>query len=215
MNPARLRLMALRDQTDAVGQDMAIERHRYDALRDAEAPRAVSAFNLFQTPEPIAESLVKRSRSLVDAFEGKRLLEPSAGLGRIYRAFRAITDAPVTLVENAPQCAAELYRQTAHDDAATLVQADFLSCDASRLGGLFDVVVMNPPFKNGADIRHVRHALTLARPGGAIVALCYAGPRQRAAFENRDGWTWELLPAGSFKAEGTMADVAMIWKRVE
>ena len=209
MNPARLRLLALRDQNDAVGQDMAIERHRFDALRDAEAPRAVSAHQLFQTPEPIAARLV----SLCGDLTGRRILEPSAGLGRIYRALRARTDAPVTLVELSPQCMAELYRQTAHDDAVTLVQGDFLGCDADRLGGLFDVVVMNPPFERGVDIRHLFHSVSLLRPGGVVVGLCYAGTKQRKAFEHADDWTWELLPPGSFRQEGTTADVALVTHR--
>lgn len=64
-----------------------------------------------------------------------------------------------------------------------------------------------------ADIRHIRHALTLLRPGGRIVALCYAGPRQRAAFENRNQWTLTDLEPGSFRSEGTDAAVAMITRR--
>lgn len=204
-SPGRLRLLALRDQCEAVGKTMAVERHRFDALREAEAPRAVSAFNLFQTPEPIAARMV----SACGPLDGRRILEPSAGLGRLYRAIRAKTDAHVTLIEIAPQCAAELYRQTQYDEQAKLIQADFLACSAERLG-LFDVIVMNPPFKNGIDIRHIRRAFELLAPGGRLVSLCYAGTKQRREFEGREGMTWELLPPGSFKAEGTGAEVAMV-----
>ena len=52
--------------------------------------------------------------------------------------------------------------------------------------------------------------MTLLKPGGRIVALCYAGPRQRAAIENRNGWTWTDLDPGAFRSEGTGAAVAMI-----
>ena len=207
----RLRLMALRDQTDAHAQDMARQRERFTALAGREATRAVSAFQLFQTPEAIADMMVREAFIM----DGMRILEPSAGLGRIYRAIRHRTDTHVTLVEIAPQCAAELYRETQADQQCSLVQDDFLRCDAERLGGLFDVIVMNPPFKNATDMKHIRHAMTFLKPGARIVALCYAGPRQRAAYQNRNGWTWTQLEPGAFKSEGTGAGVAMITRIME
>ena len=66
-SPGRLRLLALRDQCEAVGKTMAVERHRFDALREAEAPRAVSAFNLFQTPEVIAARMVSAAAGCAEA----------------------------------------------------------------------------------------------------------------------------------------------------
>ena len=207
----RLRLMALRDQTDAHAQDMARQRERFTALAGREATRAVSAFQLFQTPEAIADMMVREAFIM----DGMRILEPSAGLGRIYRAIRHRTDTHVTLVEIAPQCSAELYRETQADQQCSLVQDDFLRCDAERLGGLFDVIVMNPPFKNATDMKHIRHAMTFLKPGARIVALCYAGPRQRAAYQNRNGWTWTQLEPGAFKSEGTGAGVAMITRIME
>lgn len=207
----RLRLMALRDQADAHAQDMARQRERFTSLAAREAVRAVSAFNLFQTPEAIADMMV-REAFIID---GMRILEPSAGLGRLYRAIRHRTDTHVTLVEIAPQCAAELYRETQADQQCSLIQDDFLQCDAERLGGLFDIIVMNPPFKNGIDRLHIGHALTLLKPQGKIVSLCYAGPRQRAEYQDRNGWTWTQLDPGSFRSEGTGADVAMITKTKE
>ena len=203
--------MALRDQTDAHAQDMARQRERFTALAGREATRAVSAFQLFQTPEAIADMMVREAFIM----DGMRILEPSAGLGRIYRAIRHRTDTHVTLVEIAPQCSAELYRETQADQQCSLVQDDFLRCDAERLGGLFDVIVMNPPFKNATDMKHIRHAMTFLKPGARIVALCYAGPRQRAAYQNRNGWTWTQLEPGAFKSEGTGAGVAMITRIME
>jgi phospholipid N-methyltransferase len=204
----RLRLLALRDQTDAAGEDMARQRERFTALAGREAVRAISSFQLFQTPETIADMMA----ATANPQDGERWLEPSAGLGRLYRALRYRSAAHVTLVEQAPQCAAELYRETQGDSEATLIEGDFLQCTAERLGGLFDGILMNSPFKNATDKKHIAHALTLLKPQGRIVALCYAGPRQRAAFENRNGWTWRGLEAGAFRSEGTGAAVAMITK---
>lgn len=207
----RLRLLALRDQTDAHAADMERQRERFTALAGREATRAVSAFNLFQTPETIADMMA----AAANPQDGERWLEPSAGLGRLYRAIRYRSSAHITLVEQAPQCAAELYRETQGDSEATLIERNFLHCTLEQLGGLFDGIIMNSPFKNAADIRHITHALTMLKPSGRIVALCYAGPRQRANYENRNGWIWRDLPPGAFKSEGTGAAVAMITRRME
>lgn len=206
----RLRLLALRDQTDAHGQDMARQAERFTALAGREATRAVSAFNLFQTPETIADMMARTAAPK----DGERWLEPSAGLGRLYRAIRFRSSAHVTLVEQAPQCAAELYRETQGDSNATLLERDFLQCTAEQLG-LFDGILMNPPFKNATDKKHIRAAMSLLKPGGRIVALCYAGPRQIAEYKNRNGWTWTQLDPGSFRSEGTGASVAMITRGIE
>lgn len=204
-----LRLRHLQETTEAVGEEMDRERLRFDALRDGEPTRAVSAFNLFQTPESICDRMVRA----IGPLDGMRVLEPSAGLGRIYRAVRCLSDCGVVLVEQAPQCAAELFRETVGDDACRLIQDDFLTCTADRLGGLFDVVLMNPPFKNGTDIKHVRHALSLLKPQGRLISLCYAGTKQTKAFRNHPDWEWTDLEPGSFRAEGTGANVAMIqWR---
>jgi SAM-dependent methyltransferase len=179
-------------------------RERFERLADpSAAPRVVSSFNLFQTPEALAD----RVASLANL--AGRVLEPSAGLGRLYRAVRYRSDCPMVLVDVSPDCCRELYEATARDEAATLVQADFLTCDADRLGGLFDGVVMNPPFKMGADIKHIRHALGLLRPGGRLVSVCANGPRQRAALQPM-AVQWIDLEPDTFKSEGTKAHAAIV-----
>ena len=202
----RLRLRHLREITEARGEEMAIERARFHRLaREDSAPRVVSAFNLFQTPEPLAAELA-------GMFSGRRLgrvLEPSAGLGRLYRAVRAVDQAaPVVLVDNSPECCGELYRMTGRDPVAQLIQADFLSLDVERLG-LFDSIIMNPPFKLGTDCRHVLHAMQFLRPGGRLVSLCANGPRQRERLMLL-ATIWRELPAGTFRSEGTGVNAAVI-----
>jgi predicted RNA methylase len=108
-------------------------------------------------------------------------------------------------VENNPDCARELFRL----DFVKLIQADFLTCDSERLGGLFDQVVMNPPFKMGTDCKHIRHALTLLKPNGLLVSLCYNGVKQNEQLKPI-ATTWEVLPENSFKETGTRASVAML-----
>lgn len=200
----RLRLRHLMETTEAVGEEMAEERGRFQRLaREDSAPRVVSAFNLFQTPEPLAAKVA----ALFPSFG--RTLEPSAGLGRLYRAIRARdTGCEVVLVEQSPECCGELYRATESDPQARLIQADFLACDVDRLGR-FNSILMNPPFKMGTDCKHIRHAAGLLAPGGLLVAICAAGPRQRAQLGPIVD-SWEDLPPGSFKESYTNVAAAVV-----
>ena len=75
--------------------------------------------------------------------------------------------------------------------------------------GLFDAVLMNPPFHMRADIRHILHARKFLKPGGTIVALCMEGP-QREALLRPISSTWQPLPAHSFKEEGTKIGAVML-----
>lgn len=200
----RLRLRHLHEVTEAAAEEMAEDRPRFEALtKNDAAPRVVSAFNLFQTPEPLAA----KAAQLVGKFG--RTLEPSAGLGRLYRAIRAIdAGCEIVLVDNSPECCGELYRMTERDANARLIQFDFLDCTAERLG-LFDSIVMNPPFKMGRDIKHIKHALTLLAPGGRLVAICANGPRQNEQLRPLAD-SWEVLPAGCFKESYTNVSAAIM-----
>ena len=207
MNDSRqtglLRLKHLRDVTEAVELEMEAQRPRFVRLaREDSKPRAVTAFNLFQTPPDLAAEMVS-------GLSGKRWGEFSAGLGRIYRAMREMTGAEIVLVEQSAACCGELYRETEHDERAELIQADFLTCDVERLGGLFDVIVINPPFRLGADRRHIEHALSFLAPGGVLRSLCFNGVRQNKHLRPIAD-DWRVLPENTFKSEGTRASVAML-----
>ena len=66
---------------------------------------------------------------------------------------------------------------------------------------------MNPPFKMGADCKHISHALTFLAPGGRLVAICGAGPRRSPLREQAT--EWHELPSGSFRSEVTGADASI------
>lgn len=57
--------------------------------------------------------------------------------------------------------------------------------------------------------KHIAHALTMLAPGGRLVALCAAGPKQRARLQPIAS-EWIDLPAGSFKSEGTNVSAAIV-----
>ncbi len=209
MMRARLSLTHHSDQTAAKGEEMKRMATRFDAIRGAEPTRAVQAFNLFQTPEDIADRMVSIAFSGVEP-HAVRWLEPSAGLGRIYRSVRYRYDNDAVLVEENLDCYSELLKETRGDNRTRLVQGDFLKQTRDSLGGTFDVIVMNPPFKTGRDIKHIMHAKSMLEANGRLVSLCYAGVKQRKSFEKHPEFSWEILPEGSFRKEGTKADVAMI-----
>jgi len=205
MKPGHYRLLHLRDETEAIGEEMAAERERFDKLRDpTNKPRAISAFNLFQTPPDIADRMadILTASTAADAV----ILEPSAGLGRLYTALRKAEHAgPVVLAEQSPDCCRELYALTENDNAATLKQGDFLGMSFPVVDG----VIMNPPFKMGRDIKHIKHAFEMLKPGGVLVSLCYNGVKQNKQLKHMAD-TWEVLPAGSFKKEGTRAEIVLL-----
>jgi len=201
--PNTNRLHELRMRVTASRYEMDEMRERFDRLanraENGAAPRAVSAYQLFQTPPELAARMV----ALAGIREGARVLEPSAGLGRI---LDALQPADVTAVEMAPQCAGELFRQ--ERAGVNILQRDFLTVLPDEIGH-FDAVVMNPPFHMRSDIRHIEHALDFLKPGGVLVALCMATDhRERALRHQADHW--ELIPAGAFKAEGTQVPTFLL-----
>lgn len=166
-----------------------------DQLKKGIAVQVVNAPQLFPTPPDLARRMVE----LAGVEPGERVLEPSAGTGRI------LDQLPAGCQVVAVEINATLGGRLDATDRAVVI-GDFLVCKPDTLWGRFDVVLMNPPFAKGADIEHIQHALTFLKPGGRLVAICAGGPRQaqtlRPTVESLGG-TWEPLPAGTFKEEGT------------
>ena len=157
---------------------------------------------------------------LADIQPGQRVLEPSAGTGNLITAIlnRFMSGADcgrIVAVEINFQLAEQLrerQRKTlyATDSNYDIRCADFLSHNGEL--GQFDRIIMNPPFADAADIKHIRHAFDKLKPGGRLVAICANGPRQRdqiMALADQFG-TWEDLPADSFAESGTSVNAAMI-----
>jgi len=210
MNTGLDRLLMLRDENDAAGVRMLAEAPRFQRLalrhENGTAPKAITAFNLFQTPRIVAACMAELVKAHVRP--GARILEPSVGLGRLYEPFADMEGLRENWVgvENAIECVravrAAMQRSEIHE-------RDFLTADCGDLGGQFDAVVMNPPFKQGCDIRHIEHAAGMLAPGGLLVSLCYDGTKQNAKLRPMCD-TWERLPSGSFREEGTSADVVLL-----
>jgi len=207
------RLLTLRAENDRAGARMLEAAPRFLSLAqrhiEGTAPRAVSGFNLFQTPRPIAERMARIVAGEVGP--GARILEPSAGLGRLFEPFAELEELRNNwvMVEEARECYNAIKSAMRRADVRN---RDFLSTTPAELGGKFDAVIMNPPFKQGRDIKHVAHAFDMLKAGGVLVSLCYNGKRQNAKLKPIAA-TWEELPHGSFNSEGTGASVALLTMR--
>lgn len=196
MNPVDLtRLHAARMDNDAARFTMDEMRPRFDRLRDRHtngaAPRVVTAYQLFQTPEAVARRMVE----LADPRGGLSWLEPSAGLGRLLRPILETSPESVTACEESPEVAGELF---AEFPSVTLWQGDFLERQPVPE---FERVIMNPPFHMRADIAHILHALKFLKEGGVLVGLCMATPHREKALRGLSDH-WETLER-AFVKEGT------------
>ena len=163
-------------------------------------------FGYFPTPESIVARLIE----LAKIEPGMVVLEPSAGQGAIAREVAAITK--VDCVELLPQHA-ELLR--AGGFVREVWQNDFLQLKPSPT---YDRIVMNPPFKHQADIRHVLHALAFLKTGGLLVSVMSAAVTFRANKLTEDfrsligqrGGFIEECPEAAFKESGTMVRTVIV-----
>ncbi len=166
-------------------------------------------------PTPIA--LAKRLVEMADIKPGMRVLEPSAGTGRIVTAIlRSAPDVALYCVERDMDRAESLKSVT----SGPIESGDFLSIDPQNPQnglGYFDRVVANPPFARQQDIDHVLHAFEFLRPGGRLVSVMSAGvvfrqdQKAKAFREFITGrGSIESLPDDSFKESGTNVRAAIV-----
>ncbi|TDB45334.1 methyltransferase [Photorhabdus luminescens] len=170
-------------------------------------------FNFFPTPVKIIERMVNNA----DIQSGKRVLEPSCGDGRIVKIARAMAaDANITAIELDGK-RVELLKVDPHfiETNATLINSDFLTY---KVDMPFDVILMNPPFKNKADIKHTNHALDLLAENGRLRGILSAGVLYRSdaltvAFRERVeriGGTFTELEEKAFKESGTLVRTVLL-----
>jgi protein-L-isoaspartate O-methyltransferase len=173
-----------------------------EAMREQlkQGVQVVSAPQLFPTPPKLAARLVE----LADIGRGMTVLEPSAGTGNIMQAIMNDDKAGAVVAVEINQRLADRLRE--EYALSTVHCCDFLQF--SRGNWPVDRIVMNPPFANGDDIKHIKHAASMLKPGGRLVAICAGGPRQREALSCLG--TWEDLPLDSFKSSGTSVNAAIV-----
>lgn len=182
----------------------------FDAMRQAlrsGGVQVVTVPQLFATPATLAARMV----DLADIRPGHRIMEPSAGTGRILDAIgAAVSLEHVDAIEINPKLADML--RARYPNLYAVRPFDFLSFTPNP-DQLADRILMNPPFIGGADIKHIKHALQFLKPGGRLVAICAGGPRQASELRpivDSMGGTWEPLPADTFKESGTGVNTVLL-----
>lgn len=213
--PAGLALQALIDpRNQSTPPDPIVLARQIDAL-EADA-RLAKLPGYFPTPPPVAQ----RMADLADIQPFERVLEPSAGSGRLIdAALAAQPDCEVDALE----WSEPLRRLLALKQKLTpfeLLGSDFLEFAGPPL---YDVILMNPPFERASDIRHVLHAFEHhLRPGGRLVAIVSTGALYRSdrlaqsfralvdeASANPEGIA---LPSGTFDDTGVAAVIIELTK---
>ncbi|WP_162815070.1 DUF4942 domain-containing protein [Erythrobacter aureus] len=185
--------------------DVAEKKHR-------PAQGLAKNYGFFPTPHELAERVIDEAY----LSEGMKVLEPNAGTGAL-SSLAADKKCDVTCVEVQP----DLIEQLEADDRYTTVLAmDFLELNPS-MTGLFERIIMNPPFDRGRDVDHVSHALDFLETGGVLVAIMSSGVEFRSDAKTQDfrarveamGGRFIDLPAGSFESVGTMVNTVMLTVR--
>lgn len=192
----------------AARESDAAEDATFRAMRDQlkQGVKVVAVPQLFVTSVELAARAVKKA----DIKPGHRVLEPSAGTGALLGAMggQMFGHNPERGAVVAIEINQGLADQLTQNFPLTSVHcADFLECNGDL--GAFDRIVMNPPFANAADIKHIEHARKMLAPGGRLVAICANGPRQNEKLRPLCS-EWHDLPAGSFIDAGTGVNTALI-----
>lgn len=180
------------------------------ALADGRVIDTKKALEQFDTPHDLARRMARMAAIGPDDW----VLEPSAGIGNLIRAIGP---------EHPNMLAVEIdharFRVLQQFGSLRAVNMDFLQYAAPPMQPTFDAVLMNPPFSRNQDIKHIRAAWSLLRPGGRLVAITSPHWRFAQDRESADsrGWFAEIgasdedLPAGTFKDSGTQVGSRLIF----
>lgn len=198
-------------------------------------------YGFFPTPETAAEIVIAAVPLYRKSEEpALRILEPSAGTGNLARLCRTSYEAmfrnysgyglamfeerhprsewrydhQIDCVEIQPELARLLAAEGAY---RKVYGCDFLALSPETTG-LYDRIVMNPPFDRERDIDHVMHALKFLDAGGVLVAVMSAGTefrqtRKSIAFrELMRSMNAHImdLPDGSFSSVGTNCNTLLL-----
>lgn len=145
---------------------------------------------------PTPPGPTRRAMELADIRPGMTVLEPSAGSGNLADAAKKAGGEVSVGEVNASL--REILTEKGHN---------LVTRDTMEHTGQYDRVVMNPPFEDGQDIDHVRHAFdNQLAAGGRLVAIVSRGALERSdkkstafrAWLEEHGAHTEELPDGSF-----------------
>lgn len=170
-------------------------------VKDAKADRKKR--QAFYTPLTLVSQLIEWA----DVHSDMRILEPSAGDGRIVNALFAAGVKKVDVCETEDAMLTRL-----HEMGADVIGNDFL---AYRPLVEYDRIVMNPPFARNIWKKHISHAASMLAPGGRLLSIAPSTAPNEFHFEQVemgacDDVSCEILEGTWFKEYGTNISVALI-----
>ncbi|MCX6154423.1 MAG: DEAD/DEAH box helicase family protein [Candidatus Kapabacteria bacterium] len=124
---------------------------------------ASGAWEFYPTPASIVDKMIDAAD--IDPLRHPMILEPSGGKGNILDKLYAKYGNDVTLqtIELNPS-----NREILTLKGYRLMGRDFLEMPPEPL---YDRILMNPPFEDGSDIKHVLHAFKFLKPDGKLVSV--------------------------------------------
>jgi len=186
-----------------------------DMLSTGEYLNAQKDLEFYETPDEVADYLVRLAD--IEGHGPLQILEPSAGKGALIRAIRRAkfgNQHTISACEINPQCIPALR------ELGVFAWIDSWQNVTPTV--MYDRVIMNPPFSKNQDIDHVMRAWQFLKPGGILVAIMsthmmFSETKKNVEFReflNKHSTimnpTWFVLPEGSFKSSGTMANTCII-----
>ena len=160
------------------------------------------------TPKSFAAEVVDRA----EISANMRVLEPSAGKGDLAEAVSASAHEVKIDVIEINSTLSDLLQKKGFE---VTFRGDFLQFNP---GPRYDRIVMNPPFEDGQDIDHVKHAHSLLAPGGRLVAIMSEGPffRSDRKAEEFRAWLNDLFSSSeAFRQTGTRTRLVQVDKAPE
>lgn len=191
-----------------VFRDEATARATIEAALGGKSINLKKDYQFFRTPKAAGEAAM---RELGD-IRGLRVLEPQAGDGALADLARDAGAAKVATVE-----IWDVNVQALRAKGYAPIEADFLELTPQDLG-LFDAVIMNPPFTKGQDIAHVKHAMRFITPKGKLTAIIsnshqHHGAKKYEAFRNLMDFAdanSTPLESGAFNESGTTVPTTIV-----
>lgn len=210
---------------EVLGDGQTAEEDPLNNIKTTPARR----YGFFPTPDPAADELMGKVPTWRFKDQDQlRILEPSAGTGNLarrcirtkgdangYRENEYRYDNLVDCVEIQPHLCDALEAEGIYN---RVWRTDFLKLNPEETG-LYDLLVMNPPFDRERDVDHVNHALRFLKPNGQLHAIMSAGTEfretkksiafRKLVLETMKG-AFRDLPAGSFAEVGTYVNTVVL-----
>jgi|GEM_PF-1853945 len=169
------------------------EADKIKQMERAMIGRKKDGLDFFPTAEPVADEAI----DIADIKEGMDVLEPSAGMGHIADRIRETGVEPDVIELSGER------RELLEAKGYNVVGSDFMEYDDKK----YDRIIMNPPFSDRRDAKHLLHAYDLLKPDGRLVAIVgegvfFGNDKKAKAFRNwldDVGGSEEKLPEGSFQ----------------